>query len=173
MCKRRYTMSTPHRKSLGVVNTCANRLASKSTISERIVRNARSKKKQQQNLNLHWKSSCVKRWSEYWWTCCLFQKSHLVFEICYLVLEVADVLAWVCVVQLALDLSFFLLLVEDTSINISCITLVMGRRLLLILRKVKKYLSAEELKLKLNNICSIHVKTVDQEGYKIMTGRSR
>lgn len=76
-------------------------------------------------------------------------------------------------VQLALDLSFFLLLVEDTSINISCITLVMGRRLLLILRKVKKYLSAEELKLKLNNICSIHVKTVDQEGYKIMTGHSR
>ena len=39
-------MSTPHRKSLGVVNTCANRLASKSTISERNEKNARSKKKQ-------------------------------------------------------------------------------------------------------------------------------
>lgn len=43
-------------------------------------------------------------------------KPHLMFQLGYLAFEVTDVLAWVCVVQLALDLSFFFLLVEDMDI---------------------------------------------------------
>lgn len=43
--------------------------------------------------------------------------SHLVLQLRYLVFEVADVLAGVCVVQLALDLSFFFLLVEKMSLE--------------------------------------------------------
>lgn len=35
------------------------------------------------------------------------------FQLCYLVLEIPDVLAGVCVVQLALDLSFFFLLGDE------------------------------------------------------------
>lgn len=42
---------------------------------------------------------------------------HLMFELGYLAFEVTDVLAWVCVVQLALDLSFFFLLAEDMNIT--------------------------------------------------------
>lgn len=42
---------------------------------------------------------------------------HLMFELGYLAFEVTDVLAWVCVVQLALDLSFFFLLAEDMNIK--------------------------------------------------------
>lgn len=35
--------------------------------------------------------------------------NYLMFEICYLILEVSDVLAGVCVVELTLDLSFLFL----------------------------------------------------------------
>lgn len=45
------------------------------------------------------------------------QESHLMFELFNLAFEVTDVLGWVGVIELALDLSFFLLLAQCNSVN--------------------------------------------------------
>lgn len=75
--------------------------------------NTRSKEQQQQNLNLFKEKKLQNNlaWLVVMW--CFFYESHLMLKLCYLVFEVADVLARICVVQLALDLSFFFLLVEE------------------------------------------------------------
>lgn len=63
-------------------------------------------------------------------------------QLCYLVFEVADVLARICVVQLALDLSFFFLLGQNTQLSNMFHSFWKKKRILLIIYRVKNILDS-------------------------------
>lgn len=108
----RDAMWSPYRKPLGAVNTYDSWLASQEKRTHRLVvwnPLQYQIKNTKRNLTAERVEATAMQHEP--------RRSHLVFELFNLAFEVTDVLGWVCVIQLTLDLSFFLLLAEWNSIN--------------------------------------------------------
>lgn len=105
-------MWSPYRKPLGAVNTYDSWLASQEKRKHRLVvwnPLHYQIKNTQHNLTAERVEGTLMQHGA--------RTPHLMFELFNLAFEVTDVLGWVCVIQLTLDLSLFLLLAEWSSVN--------------------------------------------------------